>query len=98
MCLTVTDAQHLSGHANAIADATQTAVDHVIDTEIASGDQRIDRGAVITQHTARRSHDKTLNVAESRDQRVSESDSEILVTSVFSRRTQNAEGKYGDRF
>src|SRR6185369_4805026 len=97
MRLTVADAQQLSSHANVIADATQTPVDHVIDTKIASGDQRIDRSAVITQHAARRSHDETPNVAESRDQCVSESDTEILVTGVFSRRTQNAEGKYGDR-
>src|SRR4051794_13443783 len=98
MRLTVADTQQLCSHANAIADATQTAVYHVIDSEIASGEQRIDRRAVITQHATRRSHDETLNVAESRDQGVSKSDTEILVAGVFSRRTENAEGKYGNRF
>src|SRR6185369_14853942 len=97
MRLTIADAQHLRGHAKAIADPTQAAVDHVVDTEVASGDQRIDRGAVITQDATRRSHDETLHVAQSRDQRISETDTEILITRIFSRRTQDAEGKYGDR-
>jgi len=63
MRLTVADAQQLRSDANAITDTTQTAVDHVVDTEIASGDQRIDCGAVITQHAACRSYDETPNVA-----------------------------------
>src|SRR6185295_8166521 len=94
---TFADTQQLRGHTNAATNAPDAAVDHVINSEIASGDQRIDRGAVITQHAARRSHDETLNVAESRDQCVSKSDTQILVPRVFSRRTQNTEGKYGDR-
>src|SRR6185436_13110573 len=40
---------------------------------------------------------ETSNVAESRDQRIGETDAQILVAGVFSRRTQNAEGKYGNR-
>ena len=59
------------------------AVDDVVDTKIASGHERIDRSAAITQHAAGRTHDQTLHVTETSDQRVSQSDAEIFVASVF---------------
>jgi len=69
-------------------------VPHVID---ASRRKRIDVGAVIAQHAARRAHDETANVAEARDERVGQTDAEILIARVLSRRTENAKRKHGDR-
>ena len=81
-----------------IADAPEAAVDNVVNAEIASRDEWIDRGAVITKHAAGWTHDQTLHVAETSDECVSQSYAQIFVTGVFSRRTENPERKHRDRF
>ena len=65
---------------------------------ISPGNQRIDRGATVTQHTACRTNDKTPHVTQACNQRISQSDAELLVASVLSRRAENSKRQHCDRF
>ena len=92
------DTQQLRSDAKSIADTPETAVDHVIDSEIAPCDEGIDRCAVITQHAAGRTHDEALHVTEASNQRVSQPNAEILIAGVFPRRTHHSKRQHRDRF
>src|ERR1043165_6744336 len=72
--------EQLDRHANTFCSASDSSVQNKRDAELTSGTQRIGVGAV-TQHTARWSNCETANGAESRDQSISQTCSEVVRSS-----------------
>jgi hypothetical protein len=66
------DVEELDGHADALADAADVAVEHVSDAQRAPGVER--PGVLKTEHGAGRAQDEAADFREARDERVGQAD------------------------
>ena len=74
--------EQLRGDADAVAESADVAVHDVIDVQLAPGRERVEVAAAVAQHARRGAHDDALDAGEARDERVGESDAEVLVARV----------------